>query len=103
MANVLRGTPPCKTCGLVGGRNTRCDYCGEVFCGRHLAKHLAWEKRHNELAEEVSRFWREEKPGEREKRKIFPRKPTPKTTVRKRKTEPLPLRVKREPVRKFAT
>jgi len=49
----------CEECGKEPG--LRCEYCGKFYCEEHLATHLAYERRHANLAEDASRMWKRRK------------------------------------------
>jgi predicted nucleic acid binding AN1-type Zn finger protein len=48
----------CSECGKVTAKNQKCEYCGKTFCEDHYSEHMAWERRHENLAEDASRLWK---------------------------------------------
>ena len=48
----------CAECGKVTPKNQVCEYCKKTFCEDHYTQHMAWEKRHENLAEDSSRLWK---------------------------------------------
>jgi len=37
----------------------KCPYCNQLFCEDDYPKHMAWEHRHEGLAEDEAKLWRE--------------------------------------------
>ncbi len=52
----------CCECGKDSPMNRACQYCGEIYCEAHWPLHMSRERRHEGLAEEISRLWRHEHP-----------------------------------------
>jgi hypothetical protein len=50
--------PKCATCEKEFGKLEKCEYCGKMFCRDDYPNHMAWERRHQGLAEEEGKFWR---------------------------------------------
>ncbi len=48
----------CAECGKVTQKNQKCEYCGKTYCDDHYSQHMAWERRHENLAEDSSRLWK---------------------------------------------
>ncbi len=51
----------CTECGRMTDLNRACEYCGKTYCDKHMPQHMAWERRHENLAEDASRLWRKRK------------------------------------------
>jgi hypothetical protein len=50
--------PKCATCEREFDKLEKCEYCGKMFCKDDYPNHMAWERRHQGLAEEEGKFWR---------------------------------------------
>jgi len=48
----------CDACGKEHPRISECQFCHKEFCPDDYARHMAWERRHEGLAEESSKLWR---------------------------------------------
>jgi hypothetical protein len=48
----------CDACGKEHPSICECQFCHKVFCPDDYARHMAWERRHEGLAEESSKLWR---------------------------------------------
>ncbi|MGA8905955.1 MAG: hypothetical protein WB661_13215 [Candidatus Bathyarchaeia archaeon] len=53
--------PKCAMCGkeFPMEKLKKCPYCGQLFCEDDYPKHMAWEHRHEGLAEDEAKLWRE--------------------------------------------
>lgn len=51
----------CDSCGKEHARLSECQFCHKAFCPDDYTKHMAWERRHEGLAEESSRLWRKKR------------------------------------------
>ena len=50
--------PKCATCGREFSSLDKCQFCSELFCKDDYAKHMAWERRHEGMAEDEGKLWR---------------------------------------------
>lgn len=48
----------CDECGKITPKNKKCEFCGKTYCEDHYSQHMAWERRHENLAEDASRLWK---------------------------------------------
>ena len=54
---------PCAECGRKTEPNKKCEYCNQTYCDEHMSQHMAWERRHENLAEETSKLWKKRTGG----------------------------------------
>ncbi len=54
---------PCAECGRKTELNKKCEYCNQTYCDDHMSQHMAWERRHENLAEETSKLWKKRTGG----------------------------------------
>jgi hypothetical protein len=50
--------PTCSTCGLEFPKLEKCEYCGKLFCHDDYPAHMAFERRHQGMAEDEGKLWR---------------------------------------------
>ncbi len=48
----------CAECGKITAKNEKCEFCEKTYCETHISQHMAWERRHENLAEDASRLWK---------------------------------------------
>ncbi len=47
-----------ELCRVYVSRSVKCEYCGKTYCEDHYSQHMAYERRHENLAEDASRLWK---------------------------------------------
>lgn len=50
--------PECAKCGKEFPTLQTCQYCDKQFCDDDYIAHMAWERRHEGLAEEQTKLWK---------------------------------------------
>jgi len=50
--------PKCSTCGEEFEKLEKCEYCGKLFCSDDYVPHMAFERRHEGIAEDEGKLWR---------------------------------------------
>ena len=51
-------SPKCATCGREFAKLEKCQFCGKLYCKEDYTLHMAWERRHEGMAEEEGKMWR---------------------------------------------
>ncbi len=53
--------PRCETCQKDFPNLRKCEFCGKGFCEDDFLKHMAYERRHEYLAEDQSKLWKKKR------------------------------------------